>query len=54
MGRREAGGGSSRGRGEGEGGAVGWDNFKYHLCPSGKRGVSIARPCRKKCSRGLR
>lgn len=30
------------------------DNFKYHLCPSVKRGVRMVRPCRKKCSGGLR
>lgn len=36
-----------------ESGGVG-DNFKYHLCPSVKRGVRMAHPCRKKCSGGLR
>lgn len=38
--------------GVGEGGVR--DNFKYHLCPSVQRGVRMARPCRKKCSGGLR
>lgn len=47
------------GRGEGAvwqegGGKAGGvrDNFKYHLCPSVKRGVGMARPCRKTCLGG--
>lgn len=51
----KGGGGAVRQEGGGKPGGV-RDNFKYHLCPSVKRGVGMARPCRKTCSRkgGLR